>query len=474
MEFDIFNKGDEPKINNKLFSEDNEGISYYTKKENYEYVITKKSIENIKLWMRNNKQKTEDDKSKYINTIKYFYYIYLDNDIRCIASINPPNDFVKIMLLTYFNPVKRDDSILRHFNDIIDVKIKLIDIIRLNDIKKSGLKLKTLKEKYLKEFTNNDAYSYTLNIIKTKYPPKYEVKNCYIYLFNYDNIQKCIIYPEELKTKDDIKKIVEHVYEYDFNDNSKYKLIATEKCYFMIEMIVLLDKYNQKYGDKQLLLNDLTYHRNTIEKKLEKYGFDIYENTKKFAQYIKKFITNDVKIDKKPSKKMSKKSSKKTSKKILKQIKDKKDSKKDSKKSSKKITDKNQNIMLVKKKNKIDDESTITSDSEDDTDTDISNDKTIKHVNNDKDKQLTFDDIRNKSLTLFLKNTLHKKKGDFTTVKKLIEAYNKSNEYKKLQEAKITINRSYIVSYLAKYKWYKDNYREKYKNIRSVIMNYII
>ena len=49
MEFDIFNKGDEPKINNKLFSEDNEGISYYTKKENYEYVITKKSIENIKL-----------------------------------------------------------------------------------------------------------------------------------------------------------------------------------------------------------------------------------------------------------------------------------------------------------------------------------------------------------------------------------------------------------------------------------------
>ena len=73
MEFDIFNKVDEPKINNKLFSEDVEGISYYTKKENYEYVITKKSIENIKLWMRNNKQKAEDDKSKYINTIKYFY-----------------------------------------------------------------------------------------------------------------------------------------------------------------------------------------------------------------------------------------------------------------------------------------------------------------------------------------------------------------------------------------------------------------
>ena len=432
MEFDIFNKGDDPKINNKLFSEDDEGISYYTKKENYEYVITKKSIENIKLWMRNNKQKTEDDKSKYINTIKYFYYIYLDNDIRCIASINPPNDFVKIMLLTYFNPVKKEDSLLRHFDDIIDVKIKLIDIVRLNDIKKSGLKLKTLKEKYLKEFTNNDVYSYTLNIIKTKYPPKYEVKNCYIYLFNFDNIQKCIIYPEELKTKDDIKKIVEHVYEYDFNDNSKYKLLATEKCYFMIEMIVLLDKYNQKYGDKQLLLNDLTYHRNTIEKKLEKYGFDIYENTKKFAQYIKKFITNDVKSDKRTSKKMSKKSSK--------QIKDKKDSKKDSKKSSTKIIlDKKQNSMVVKKKNKIDDESTITSDSEDDidTDTDISSNKTIKHINNDKDKQLTFDDIRNKSLTLFLKNNLHKKKGDFTTVKKLIEAYNKSNEYKKLQEAQI-------------------------------------
>jgi hypothetical protein len=473
MEYNVLNKYADPKINNNLFSADEDGISHYNKKENYEYIITKKSIENIKIWMHANKQSVNDDKSKYNNTIKYFYYIYLNTDVRCIASINPPYEFVKILLLTYVNPNKKEDSILRHFDDVIDVKIKLIDIIRLNDIKKSGLKLKALKEHYLKSFTSNDIYSYVLNIIRTRYPTKYELNKCYIYLIQDENKQKCIIYPEELKSKDSIKKVVEHVYEYDFSENSKYKLLATEQCYFMIEMIVLLDKYNVKYGNKQILLTDLTYHRNTIEKYLDKYGFDIYENTKKFAQYIKQFITDNTnkKDNKKSSKKPSKKSSKKQSKKILK---DKIDEKKDSNKESNK---KGMTKIIEKKikEDNEDNESTITSDSEDDTDDDMSVVKTITKKGSDtNDKQMTFDDIRNKSLTLFLKNNLHKKKGEFTTVKKIIEAYNKSNEYKKLQEAKITVNRTYIVAYLAKYKWYKDNYREKYKDIRSVIMNHTI
>jgi phosphorylcholine metabolism protein LicD len=38
----------------------------------------------------------------------------------------------------------------------------------------------------------------------------------------------------------------------------------------------------------------------------------------------------------------------------------------------------------------------------------------------------------------------------------------------------LTVKRKYIVEYLKGYKWFNDNFKEKHKDIRSVLLNYII
>ena len=57
-------------------------------------------------------------------------------------------------------------------------------------------------------------------------------------------------------------------------------------------------------------------------------------------------------------------------------------------------------------------------------------------------KTETINDIKNKAFASFLKNNLNKKKGEFVTIKKLIDIYTKSKEYKKLLENNIITNRS--------------------------------
>jgi hypothetical protein len=476
MEFDMNNiQKKDPVLKIDLFDTDVDGVSHYKKLDGYEYIITKKSIESIKLWMKNNKLQKNEDNTKYINSIKYIYYVYSGDDVRCYGAINSPHEFVKIMLLTYVNPVKKNDSILRHFGDATDVKIKLVDIVRFNDMKKSGIKMKELRDYYIKIFNENNIFTYILNILKTKYPPKNKLVNCYVYLYTYNNIKKCIVYPEEIDTLNDLKKIIEHIYEFDFNDNIKFKLIATEKCYFMIEMMIILDKYNDKYGDKSKLLIELSnFNRNIIDKTLDIYGFDIYENTKKFTQYIRKFITTKS-VKKEPNKKSSKKKSKKTEKKPVKKI-------------IKNIIDNDtedheENISNEKPKKKSkkhnDNISTITSDSEDDSDNDSYTDKSQKYIsknteNKAKENKQTFDELKNKSISAFIKHHLHRKKDGYTTIKQLVKAYAKSNEYKKIQKININVNRKYFITYLQKYKWFNDNFREKYKDIRSVLLNYVL
>lgn len=479
MEFDILRK-DTFEIKNNLFSEDDNGISYYKKNINYEYIITKKSLDTAKAWMQNNKQNNDEDKSKYINTIRYFYYIYIDNDIRCIASINSPYDFVKILILTYINPLKKSDSLLRHFEDIFAVKIKLISIIKLNDMKKSGIRLKELKDDYLKNFTT-DIYTYVLNIIKLKYPPKYQLNKYYIYNYEYGKQKRCIIYPREIVDKDEFTNILKNIYQYDIVNIDKYKLITIEKCFFIIEMIVLLDKYNEKY-DKYKLLTELTYNRNTIEKYLAKYGFDIYDNEKRFCNYMKQFSSKSSVNNSKKNIDDDTDKIKNINKKTLKKI-----TKNDDNKqiiNTNKLVEKKKNIV-IKKMIENNSESTISTDSEDDKDSDDSSDyknttkkthvvveKTKKQITNVDEDMIN--NKKNKSLTQFIKNNLHKKKGEFTTVKKLISAYKNSTEYKNLKIDHIVINRTYIITYLEKYKWFNDNYRTKYKDIRSVIMNHVI
>jgi len=64
--------------------------------------------------------------------------------------------------------------------------------------------------------------------------------------------------------------------------------------------------------------------------------------------------------------------------------------------------------------------------------------------------------------------------NDFVTIKNITNTYYKNEEYLKLKKLNITVKRKYIVEYLKRYKWFNDNFKEKHKDIRSVLLNYII
>ena len=76
-------------------------------------------------------------------------------------------------------------------------------------------------------------------------------------------------YEAKIKDIDELKNILERFYKYKFTEYIKFDLIAQENYYFLIEMIVLLDKYNEKNGDNYKLMGELSFHRNTIDKRLE-------------------------------------------------------------------------------------------------------------------------------------------------------------------------------------------------------------
>lgn len=107
----------------------------------------------------------------------------------------------------------------------------------------------------------------------------------------------------------------------------------------------------------------------------------------------------------------------------------------------------------------------------------------IDSICNSDDNNATQNDINNinkndklidTSLQKFKNNNLHKKKHEFVTIKNITDTYYKNEEYLKLKNMNITVKRKYIVEYLKRYKWFNDNFKEKHKDIRSVLLNYII
>lgn len=122
----------------------------------------------------------------------------------------------------------------------------------------------------------------------------------------------------------------------------------------------------------------------------------------------------------------------------------------------------NNHNSYVNNSDDIDDiDSTCNSDDDNETQNDINNiDKNDKLIDT--------------SLQIFIKNNLHKNKNDFVTIKNITNTYYKNEEYLKLKKLNITVKRKYIVEYLKKYKWFNENFKEKHKDIRSVLLNYII
>jgi len=87
-------------------------------------------------------------------------------------------------------------------------------------------------------------------------------------------------------------------------------------------------------------------------------------------------------------------------------------------------------------------------------------------------------DVKNKhkilsnTISLFIKNNLIRHKDDFVPIAKILSRFKESAELKASKLSTTDINRNKFYAWISKYKWYNDNYREKYKNIRSVLLNY--
>jgi hypothetical protein len=475
MEFDINREIKEQTYEDKYFSEYINGISYYdpNRIDKNTYIITQKSIDNISIWIKNNpKTPWKDIDSNVYKFIK----IYDDTKYEIMYTNRSIWNTIKTMCLLYFVKQTRDKSKLSIFKDITKVKCELINVVRLKTQEEYKKQLRNIKEqlisnniknknesKNIKQDENLDIYSMYLNLVKDKYSQKIKTNYCYIYLYhNLHNEKEIIVYPEEIKTLEDMKIIIEVLYLRNINMNYKHKLLHKEKYQYLIETIIILDKYSDKYTTQKLnIFVNKNNNIKTIEKTLNFYGYQPYDKVQDFSKLIQK-INSDIPIIINERKKRTKKNTQKD-----------------------KLTNK---PTLIKKEKKYDDNnSTVVSDSEDETEDDI----TVENMNNkDHKKTVTKTSINvvqpkkqnitssqdkiNKSIGEFIKNNIKKKKESFISITQIYDAYKTSKEFKTTKLNKDLITRAMIRNYLNKYKWVQDNFKEKHKDIRSVIMNYIL
>jgi len=80
----------------------------------------------------------------------------------------------------------------------------------------------------------------------------------------------------------------------------------------------------------------------------------------------------------------------------------------------------------------------------------------------------------NKTIELYIKTNLKRRKDEYITITKVLKHFKESSEFKASKLLNTDINRNTFYVWLKKYKWFNDNYKDKYKNIRSVLMNYNI
>ena len=472
MEFNINKETNEQKYETKYFSEYINDISFYNKSkiDKTTFIITQKSVADTLTWIKNN---NKSPWQKQETNIYKFIKIWDDVKYEIMFTQNSLWETVKTMLVMYLVKQTRDKSKLSIFNDISKVKCQIIEVVRLKSQEEFKIKLRKIKDKLYDNKHNNektsskkgsikdinkktndniDIFSMYLNIVKEKYSQKIKYNYCYIYLYyNYNDEKEIIVFPEEIKTIEDMKLIVETLYLRNIDVKKKFKLIDKEKYQYLIETLILLDKYSDKYSTQKLNIFVTNNNIKLIQKTIDSIGYNTYDRIQDFSKLLQK-INCDIPIVMTERKKRTK--------------------------PVKKI----QAIKTTPKTKKYDDNnSTIVSDSEDDepkrkliTKKPTKIIKQTIHDNQKTDKKVLIQDKINKSIGDFLKNHIKRKKDTFITIKMIYDTYKKSSELKQIKIDTNMITRAMIRKYLSNYKWFNDNYKEKHKDIRSVVMNYTL
>jgi hypothetical protein len=456
MEFNINNEI-KNKLDLKLFlNYDKDGVSYYDNKklDKISFIITDKSMKDTEKWSKiHGIEQYKQNDSNIFSIIKIY-----DNDKTLITSTQKNIwNMIKTMLLIYCDKDKSSRSLFSQFKDIKKIKCDLIDMVKLKNMEHYNKQLKGIKEKY-NTVDNTDIYKLYFEVIKSEYPEKPKLNICNIYsYYNLDDKIDYIVYPEEIKTINDIQKIVEILYLRKINIKKGYKLISKEKYYYVVEMFILLDKQYEIFNIKHdNILIDTTFSKQKIKNQLSLIGYNTYDEIQDFSKQLQKLNSQNIK-----------------------QVNNKKNTKKTLKPKTPITKEK------IKKPKQVDDNnSTIVSDSEDyssDDSDDDSNDsiheetkltKPIKNDTNTITKNIDKTDLINKSIGEFIKNNLKKKKYSFVSIQTIMDKYKHSNEFKTIKPKVLNITRTHIIDYLSKYKWFNDNFKAKHKDIRSVILNY--
>lgn len=452
MQFDI-NIEEKYKIDSKLFSDyDKNGVSYYDIKKitNKFFTISEKSIKNTQAWIK----KHEVEKYKSTNT-NIFNIIKISDDSKVLITSTQKTlwNFVKTVLLLYLNSKKRDNSIFSQFQNIYMIKCELVAIVRLKTVEHSATQLKIIKYTFNNKEYINISQVY-LDTIKYKYPKNVKLNKCYIYsYYNLDDKIELIIYPEKITTINEMQYIVELLYLRTINIKKKYKLFLEQEYYFVFELIILLDIESEKLTKIQnYMLIDPKINKQKIEYQLNKIGYTPYENIQDFARILQK-------INSKTNIQIEKKRINNTKKNVI--------------KSPTIIKEK-----IVKKYDEND--STIYSDSDESESNTKSPVKIIQNksdIDNTTTKIIKTDDkqdILNKSIRQYIKNNLKRKKGEYIQIHTILEKYKISDEYKTISNNIKNITRTNIMNCLIRYKWFNDNFKLKYKEMRSVLLNYTL
>lgn len=493
--FDINEQPKEYIFDDKYFPKYNEnGVSIYNKKFDDIYIITKKSVDDLRKWYDINKvilDKKIDKKTnqKTIYSFKQaletqFYYIELKNDSvsKISWSQHPPYYLLKTALIKYISDP--DQSVLKMFKNIYDVKCSLIGIVQLDSKNNPAQKLNITKRYFVKNSVMNDIYTFYLKNIKYNYENNVKLMTCYIYSYiNGDKKEKIIVYPEKINTSKEMKTIINTLYNDNMMNAEKYKNIASEQYYYTIELLIYCDKYNSKLKipNENYVVKQDTFDTKFITMFIKKYGLHKYTKLNNLYDLMKlvlsKYQQNIKESTRHKEELVQKKNIKSTQyieeefapKKIIKKKLD--------------IENTNKNIRVdVKKKNVInnkvitDDESNSeTDDSEDykySEDSDISPNKINASTKINEKKSITT--YIDKSINTFVAKHIVKKKGTFIKLQNIVEKYKNSSEYKKININGIDVTRKYIVDYFNKYKWFRNNFKARHKELSSVLMNYTI
>jgi hypothetical protein len=456
MEFNINNEI-KNKLDLKLFlNYDEHSVSYYDNKklDKLSFYITDKSIKDTEKWSKiHGVEPYKQSDSNIFSIIK----IYDDNKTLITSTQKNIWNMIKTMLLIYCDTDNSYRSLFAKFKDIKKIKCELIDMVKLKNMEHYNIQLKVIKQKY-NSVDNIDIYKLYFEVIKSEYPEKAKLNTCYIYsYYNLDDKIDYIVYPEEIKTINDMQKIVEILYLRKINIKKGYKLISKEKYYYVVEMFILLDKqydiFNIKHNN---ILIDATFSKQKIKNQLSLIGYNTYGEIQDFSKQLQKINSQNIKQV----------NTKKNTKKILKT---KPTIIKDKIKKPKQVDDNNSTIVS-------DSEDYSSDDSEDESNASIHEEtkqiKPLKKEINTIGKNIDKAELINKSIGDFIKNNLKKKKYSFVSIQTIMDKYKHSNEFKTIKPKVINITRTHIVDYLSKYKWFNDNFKQKHKDIRSVILNY--